>query len=141
MANRLPSQMQEGCRGRAGFTIVEVVVAIVLLSITVMSLSSFTFYTARQVHRSKMTSLATILAREVVDEARAAKFDDLKVGSSVDSVSIGVVSLYATTVVGYATDDLGAPMDNLKFVKVSVAELSGGELQRFETYIHRGVGQ
>ncbi len=133
MANQSSGQVQGGRRGRAGFTIIEVVVAIVLLSISVMSLSSFTFYTARQVHRSKMLSLATIVAREAVDEARALDFADLNVGSSVDSVSIGKAVFFATTVVSSVET-------NLKFVIVSVTEPSGKELQRFETHIHKGGG-
>jgi len=130
MANQSPSQAQEGCRGCTGFTVVEVVVAIVLLSISVMSLSSFTFYSAQLVHRSKMTSLATMVAREGVDDARATAFDDLTVGSATDSVTMGTVILLATTVVSSVEA-------NLKLVIVSVTEPSGRELQRFETHVHK----
>ncbi len=114
------------CKNRGGFTIVELIVAISLLSVSLIGLTSFSFFSARSLHASKAKSLATVIGREEIDGLRTQPFDSLPVGSTSDTVSVGSWNFTVITVIGQKTT-------NLKTIDVTIMDANYREVQKFST--------
>ena len=113
-------------KNRGGFTIVELIVAISLLSVSMIGLTSFSYFSARSLHSSKARSLATVVAREEIDGLRTQPFDSLPVGSTSDTVSVGSWSFTVYTVIGLQSA-------NLKTIDVTIMDANYREVQKFST--------
>ncbi len=105
---------------------VELIVAISLLSVSLVGLTSFSFFSARSIHYSKARSLGTVIAREEIDELRTQPFDSLSVGSTVDTVAVGSWNFTVITVIGLRAA-------NLKTIEVTIVDSNNREVQRFST--------
>lgn len=123
---RQPQASTALCRNRGGFTLVELVVAITLLSVSLIGLSSFSLFSARSLHSSKAKSLATVLAREKIDELRTVPFDSLWVGTASDTVAVGSWNFTVLTVIGLQTS-------KLKTIDVTIVDSNNREVQQFGT--------
>ena len=123
---RQPQASTALCRNRGGFTLVELVVAISLLSISLIGLSSFSLFSARSIHSSKAKSLATVLAREEIDKLRTMPFDSILVGSTSDTAAVGSWSFTVLTVIGLQTS-------KLKTIDVTIVDSNNREVQQFST--------
>ena len=123
-------------KGQAGFSLVEVLVAVVLLSIVMVGLVGYAGYAAGMMRASKERSVASIIGREKLDEVIAMPYDSAVVGASTELVQAGRYSAYVTTAVTERESQ-----DDLKDVIVSVANEQGRELQRFQVSIQRRWGQ
>lgn len=113
-------------KNRGGFTMVELIVAISLLSVSLIGLTSFSFHSARSLHFSKAKSLGTVIAREQIDGLRTLPFDSLPVGSTADTVAVGSWNFIVFTVIGLQTT-------NLKTIDVTIIDSNNREVQRFST--------
>ena len=126
MAKRKTRKKPGRVRNRDGFTLVELIVAVTLLSVALVPMASFMFYSARSVHRSKATALGTVLAREHIDELRTIPYDSIPLGSAVDTASIGTWRFAIITQVTSRTA-------TLKEILVRVTDSNGREVERFFT--------
>lgn len=68
-------------RDRAGFTLVEVVVAVVVLAVGLLGLAATTGWVVRQTTLSEVTTDRSFALQTVVEELRATPFDDVDSGS------------------------------------------------------------
>ena len=71
---------------RGGFTIVEVIVAVIVLAIGVVSMASTTIYVIRQVTLADLTTKRSFALQQTLESLRATGYDNLAAGS--DSVGV-----------------------------------------------------
>lgn len=118
------------CGGTAsGFSIVEVLVAVVILSLGLLTLMGFATFTVKEFNRSQKVALATTAAREHLDSLRHLEYDDLTLGDATVMVTTGDMQLWITRVVE-------KPKLNLKKITVSVVDNEAHEYQRYITYVY-----
>ena len=120
--------------GRGGFTLVEVLIAVVILSLGLLALMAFSTYTAREYTRSSKISMATTLAREEIDSLRALPYADLELGDDTYTATAGSLQLWVTRVVE-------KPKTNLKKITVAVVDEQSDEVQRYVTYVYNTENQ
>ena len=77
-------------QGRGGFTIVEIVVAVIVLTFGVLGMAGTTAYIVRQVTLAQVTSRRAAAVQSAVERLRATPFEDLANGA--DSVGVFAVS-------------------------------------------------
>lgn len=83
--------MRSGGRARpcaAGFTLIEVIGAVLLLSIALLMVIQLSGSMGTQLERSAVRSQLTSLARESIDSLETLPFDSLDVGSGSDTVTV-----------------------------------------------------
>jgi hypothetical protein len=107
---------------------VELIMAITLLSVSLIGLSSFSLFSARSLHSSKAKSLATVIAREEIDNLRTVLFDSLWVGIASDTVAIGSWTFTVVTEIGLQTS-------KLKTIDVTIVDSNNREVQHFGTLL------
>lgn len=66
---------------RSGFTIVELIVAMVILTVGLMAFAGTTMFLIRQVTVAKLTTARTMAVQSVVEEIRATPYDSVVTGS------------------------------------------------------------
>lgn len=69
-------------RARAGFTLVEVLVALIILTVGVLGLAGTTALAVRQVTLANVTSERSAALQSVIERLRAQPYDDLTDGSA-----------------------------------------------------------
>ncbi len=135
--HRVPSASAV-CKARAGFTLVEVMVAVMLLGGVMIALTGTAGYAARVLHRSKSLSVASMIGREKAEDIMALPYDSTDVGTTTKTVQLGHWSMVLTTVV---TQRETENLNDLKDVVVSVTNMEGKELQRFQVAVQREWAQ
>ena len=81
-------------RDRGGFSLVEVMIALVILTIGVLGLAATTMYVVRQTTLAEITTERSAAVQSVIEELRATDYDLLVSGS--DSVGLFAVSWTVT---------------------------------------------
>ena len=75
-------------RGRGGFTLIEVIVALVVFSTGVLMVIRLTAALGTQLNHAGATSEIVVLANERLDSLEATPFDSISAGTSADTLSI-----------------------------------------------------
>jgi prepilin-type N-terminal cleavage/methylation domain-containing protein len=119
-------------RSDRGFTLVEIVVAIAILSIAVVGLAGFALISSRALYRSKELSVGTIVAHEALDSLRSQPYAALPAGTATRTLTSGAFSFFVTTTI---TQD-PRPLVRLKQVLVSVVGRTGREVQRLQSSVY-----
>jgi prepilin-type N-terminal cleavage/methylation domain-containing protein len=117
-------------RGRGGFSLVEIMVAMLLLAITVTSLTAYTGFVANARLAAKARSLGSIAAQEAIDAVRSQSFDSIAVGTTYVESTVGRLPLTVTTAITLAKPAM-------KLVTVTVSITGGQEVQSFITAIFK----
>ncbi len=81
-------------RARAGFTVVEVIIAMLILTIGVLGLAGTTGYIVRQIALSDLMTERTVAFQTVVDRLQSLPYDS--VTSGTDSLGIYAVTWSST---------------------------------------------
>jgi len=84
----------EARTSRDGFTLVEVVIAVVILAVGVLGLAGATAYQVRQVTLSDLMTERSIAFQQTVDRLQSVPFDNVTSGS--DSVGIFLIRWNST---------------------------------------------
>lgn len=111
-----PDPCRASASPRRGFTLIEVVAALVIFSLGVLMVLDLTGALARQMRYAATTSELVVRAQEQIDSLEALAFDSLTVGSRLDSLTVqGVgygqtVSVSAVTGLLYQLDVALAPI-------------------------------
>ena len=124
-----------GWRGPArtrprGYSLVEIMVAMVLVALIATSLAAFNIYTARARQLSQQRSIALVAAQEAIDIIRSAPFDAVTTGTFTVVSTVGKIPLTVVTTVQLARY-------NLKLVTVKVKNTRGQILQNFLTAVFK----
>ena len=68
-------------RGRGGFTVVEIIIAVIVLAFGVLGMAGATAYIVRQVTLAEVTSKRGQALQSVIERVRAAGYDSVLTGS------------------------------------------------------------
>jgi len=115
----------------AGFTLVEVLVAITVIVVSMAALATMSITALRSVDRNGERTVAASVAQSRLETLRSLPFDTLENGSSQERLS-GHLAGYVTT----TEIESGAPRPGLVRVTVTVSTPSGQTL-RLATLIGR----
>jgi prepilin-type N-terminal cleavage/methylation domain-containing protein len=117
---------------RGGFTLVEIVVAMLLVTIMATSLATYTGYLARQRMEAKQQAVAFVAAQEAIDVVRSKAFSTIPTGTSTTTSTIGRVPLTVTTLVELSTT-------RMKLITITVQNAQGKRLQYFITTVFKEI--
>ena len=123
---RRPRESTALSGNRSGFAMVELIMAITLLSFCLLGLTAFSFTALRSLNSSKAKSLGTVIAREEIDRLRTQPFDSLLVGTSLDTVAVGSMNFTVVTTIGLRDA-------KLKTLDVRIVDFNNREVMRFST--------
>lgn len=108
--------MQKSLRQNKGFTLIEVLVAIVLLTLGMLGVASLTIGVIKGNAYSKNVSTATVIAQQQIDQAQRVGYASLGDLAGTSTVAMGDKNFTRMTTV---TDN--SPATNMKALVVSVA--------------------
>lgn len=114
---------------RNGFSLVEVVVATVLLAVSALGLAAYSGTTLQHIFLSNQLSVATVVAREQADSLRALPFDSVAVGQSGFSGKYDRFNFSITRTVEQ-------PSSRLKTVRIRVFDPSGRIVEDFRVGLY-----
>jgi type IV pilus assembly protein PilV len=124
---------------RQGFTLVEVSVALVVLSIGILAVMGMTTSSIAQVRRGFNVTNSTFAAQQVLDRYAMLPFDSISTGTVVDSISVAGQDYWVVSTV----DDVSSTWSPLASnVIYQIVLYSGGGLdqnqngERFETFVY-----
>jgi len=116
--------MRRSGTSREGFTLIEVVFALLILTVGILAVASLSATSIWQTRRGDDLTNAALAAARVLDRASVMPYDSLTVGSYVDTVSYGPANYIVVWTVVDMTDSLVTGDGELK----RVLALSGGGL-------------
>ena len=128
--SRQTDRVSRRASGRRGFTLVEIMVAVILLGIMATGLAGFTGYVGKSRVLGKQRSFALVVAQEAIEDARSRPFASTVVGTTTTTKSVGRFPLTVTTIIV----DNGP---NMRVVQVKVMNAGMNELERFTTTVFR----
>ncbi|MFW6201266.1 MAG: type IV pilus modification PilV family protein [Gemmatimonadota bacterium] len=79
---------------RDGFSLVEVVMALVILGFGLLALASAMGYMSEQVRAAELRSERTIAQQNVIERVRATEFDEIADRSETDAWDVGAYSFW-----------------------------------------------
>jgi prepilin-type N-terminal cleavage/methylation domain-containing protein len=114
-------------RNREGFTLVEVMIAVFVLTVALLGLISVTIMIIKGNDFSKRMTTATTLAKDKIEEVKKRPYNTVSPGTTTDyrnvDSSAGSTGAYFTRIMT-VTDN--APATNMKTVQVEVRWTWGG---------------
>jgi prepilin-type N-terminal cleavage/methylation domain-containing protein len=115
-----------------GFTLVETIIALVILTVGILAVATMSSATVWQVRRGQDLTNATLVAQQVMEEIAATPFDSVPAGNYRDTVSMGGVRYTVGWIVVDLSDSLAAGGNEFKEITV----YTGGGLTQSsaETY-------
>ena len=123
--------MSVGRRGHEdGFTVIEVIVAGFLLSLSLMVTAQLVIMATGQVALGKQASDASTLAAQTIEQYRDKNFSNLTAGTSVTTPTVGVTKYTVSTAV-----TTGDPLPNMTRVRVTVTWGGAGQSYVAETIL------
>ena len=115
---------------RRGYSLIEIMVAMLLVALIATSLAAYNGYTARARQLSEQRGIALIAAQEAIDFVRSEAFDSIATGTRNVVSTVGKIQLTVITTIQLATY-------NMKLVNVSVKNSQGKTLQTFVTAVFK----
>ena len=123
---------------RGGFTLIEVVISLVILTVGLLAVASLSMTTIWQTHRADDLTNSALAAQKVLDDVSVLPFDSVVVGAYVDTIEFGLADYIVNWTVEDMTDSLSDGSGEIKRIYV----LSGGGLTQttaapFELFIYQ----
>ncbi|MFW6079107.1 MAG: type IV pilus modification PilV family protein [Gemmatimonadota bacterium] len=88
--------MVEGAGARDGFSLVEVVIALVILGFGLLALASSMGYMSEQVRAAELRTERTIAQQNVIERVRAIEFDNIADRAEGDAWEVGAYEFWWT---------------------------------------------
>jgi len=125
---------------REGFSLVEVLVALVVLSVGVLAVAGLAASSVRLVRSGFNVTNSTLAAQQILDFYRVLPFDSIALGTSVDTITLGGQSY---TVASTVTDVSAQMSYGDADILYQIVVYAGGGMdqkyaERFETFIYNG---
>lgn len=115
------------CRSdERGFTLVETIVALVILTIGILAVATMSSATVWQVRRGQDMTNAALVAQQVMEEIGDTPFDSVVVGSYGDTITMGGIDYHVAWIVRDLSDSLASGGSEFKEITVYA---SGGLTQ------------
>ena len=127
------------CSGEHGFTLVETVIGLVILSLGILAVASLSSTSQWQVQRGQDLTNSAVLVQEVLEGIADMPFDSVSVGKHSDTTTVGGTTYSIVWEVVDASDSLASGGSEIKLITVYV---SGGMTQtsaeQFDMAIYSG---
>jgi prepilin-type N-terminal cleavage/methylation domain-containing protein len=123
---------------REGFSLVEVLVALVVLSIGVLAVASMAASSVTQVRMGFNLTNSTLAAQQVLDGYLVMPFDSLPLGQNVDTVDLGSQDYVVISTLTDVSSQLAVEAPDVLYQIVVYAgggNMDRSNLERFETFI------
>ena len=117
-----------------GFTLLEVLVAITILSIGLLGVASLTTGIIKGNLYSKNVTSATVVAQQKIEEIQRVGYDSANSLAGTATLSMGGYNFTRVTTIGPTIID-GTPQPNMKTARVTVAWNPGGYSISLDTII------
>ena len=126
---------------RGGFTIVELIIALVILSVGILAVAGLMANSIWQARRADDLTNSTLAAQQVLDGIAMMEFDSVVVGSFADTISFGPANYIVQWTVEDVSDSLASEDAEIKLITL----LAGGGLTQtsavpFELFIYSPGG-
>ncbi len=136
-----PKALSRPAAPRGGFTIVELIIALVILSVGILAVAALMANSIWQVRRADDLTNSTLAAQQVLDGIAMLDFDSVAEGSFADTISFGPANYIVQWTVEDVSDSLASEDAELKLITV----LAGGGLTQtnavpFELFIYSPGG-
>lgn len=123
---------------RRGFTLIEVIFALVILTVGILAVATLSATSIWQTRRGDDLTNSALAAGQVLDGVSVLPFDSVDVGTYVDTVSFGPANYIVNWTVEDMTDSLSAGDGQIK----RILALSGGGLtqtnpEQYELFIFK----
>ena len=118
------SQMKKLSRNRAGVTLIETLIATVIVSLVILGAGAIFFKSVNVQRDSERYSFANNLARQQIEATKNTPFNDIPAGTTTANSADG--QFVITTTITDDLDDLGRPR-RTKTVTVTVQEITGAQ--------------
>ncbi len=127
---------------REGFSLVEVLVALVILSIGILAVTSMAGTAVSQVRMGFNVTNSTLAAQQILDAYMMQPFDSIPLGSHADTVSLAGLGYTVVSTITDVSDQWSPVSSNIIY---HIVVYAGGGLnqrsgERFETYIYNPNG-
>ena len=109
-----------------GFTLVETIVALVILTIGILAVATMSSATVWQVRRGQDMTNAALVAQQVKEDLADTPFDSVLVGSYGDTITMGGIDYHVAWIVQDLSDSLASGSNEFKEITVYA---SGGLTQ------------
>jgi len=124
-----------------GFTLIETIIALVILSVGILAVATLSSTSIWQVRRGQDLTNATLAAQQVMEAIEGTPYDSVFVGSYGDTITMGGIPYTVAWKIIDSTDSLGARGAEVKQVFV----ISGGGLtqttsESFEMTLYKPSG-
>ena len=119
-------------RAREGFTLIETIIALVILTIGILAVATLSSTSIWQVRRGQDLTNAALAAQQVMEQITDTPFDSVVVGSHSDTVTVGTIPYTVVWTVADVTDSLA--MGNAQLKQISVYSGGGLTLSGSELY-------
>ena len=107
-----------------GFTLIETIIALVILSVGILAVATLSSTSIWQVRRGQDLTNAALVAQQVMEDISDTPYDSVLVGTFGDTITMGGIDYTVAWTVVDLTDSLAARGAELKGITV----LSGGGL-------------
>ncbi len=134
----MPSPHNQASPARGGFTLIEVIFALMILTVGILAVATLSATSIWQTRRGDDLTNSALAAAQVLDGVAVLPFDSVVVGDYVDTVSFGPADYFVNWTVYDMTDSLASGDDEIKRILV----LSGGGLtqtnaEQYELFIFK----
>ena len=121
-----------------GFTLVEVMIAMIILSIGVLAVAGMASSSIKQVRRGFNLTNSTFAAQQVLDRYMMMPFDSIPTGNSADTISVGgqdyrVLSTITDVSATWSTVNSDVVYHIVVYAGGGVNQRNG---ERFETFVY-----
>jgi len=124
-----------------GFSLVETIIALVILTIGILAVATLSSATIWQVRRGQDLTNSSLAAQEIMEQLKAQPYDSVEVGTFADTVTMGGIDYTVGWVVTDLTDSLASGGNQLKEITVySGGGLTQSSAETFITSIYKEGG-
>lgn len=133
----------ESTSAESGLSLVEVVIALVILSVGILAVAGLSSTSVTQVQSGFNLTNSTIAAQQVMDGYIMTPFDSVSLGATTDTVSLGGQNFLVVSTVTDVSNAMAVASP--KVIYKVVVYSGGGAFQRngerFETLLFNGFSQ
>ena len=136
-----PNTMSRPPAARGGFTLVEMILALVILSVGILAVAGLMAASIWHTRKADDITKSALVAQQVMDSLAMVPFDSVDLGTSSDTVHFGPAVYLVEWTVEQMSDSMAVAGNELKKITI----LSGGGLTQttampWELYIYKPGG-
>lgn len=105
-------------KSRQGFTLIETIIALVILSVGILAVATLSSTSIWQVRRGQDLTNAAMAAQQVMEQIATTPFDSVALGTDSDTVTMGGIQYTVVWTVTDVTDSLASGNAQLKSISV-----------------------